>query len=153
MQRPSDFVPRGSLKKVVGSATVPVTGGLRYIIYAVNNQGTTDLSEFSKRWPNAVSDYRQWYRNSFGKMKLGTIKTLQVQSDTALIAALVYDGDRLDLNAVGKALDLIGQEVSYNNGNAHIKKFAAGDDWEKVEEAIVAQLSKRSINVTVYGRD
>ena len=153
MQRPSDFVPRGSLKTVVGSATVPVTGGLRYIIYAVNNQGTTDLSEFSKRWPNAASDYRQWYRNSFGKMKLGSIKTLQVQSDTALIAALVYDDDRLDLNAVSKAMDLIGQEVSYNSGNAHIKKFASGDEWKKVEETIVAQLSKRSVNVTVYGRD
>lgn len=148
MQKPSDFVTKGLLKTTTGSADIPITGGLRYIIQPVSLDGSTDLSKSLKRWPNAQSEYRQWYRNSFGTIKAGTIKSLQVQSDTIVIAAAVLKDNQLDTKALELAMDAAGKEISENRGNVHINKF--GEEWDKIEQILTSQLIKRSINVTVY---
>jgi hypothetical protein len=151
MDKPSDFLPKGLLKYAKGTPDVPTTGGFRYIIQPVNEQGTTDLTKPLKRWPSAQSDYRLWYRNSFGTIKPGSIKTIQVQSDTVVVNAAIFDkNDKLDMKALELALDAAGKEISYNKGNAHIAKFCANEEWTQVEQLITNQLLKRTINVTIY---
>ena len=84
LERPSNFIPPGNLKLVKnGSATVPMSAGLRYIVQVVDDYGVYPESKFAttvaSRWPAVRAEYRMHYRNSMGKLKLGDIQVVPVQ--------------------------------------------------------------------------
>ncbi len=163
--RPSNFIPQGRLKFVQGSATVPESAGLRYILQIVNDHGQyvgKFADQVAKRWPSVGTNYRQWYRSSNGKMALGSIQVIHVQSDICVINMVAAHGtdDDVDDNppirydALNNCLDAVGKEVTYNSGSVHIPLLGSldisGCQWEKAEPLVVEQLLKRGINVTVY---
>jgi hypothetical protein len=163
--KPSNFMPQGRLKFIKGSAVVPEAAGFRYILQIVNDHGHyvgKFAAQVSKRWPTVDTNYRQWYRNSMGRLRLGSIQVIQVQSDTVVINMVAAHGVEPDENetppirydALDKCLDEAGKEVAYNSGSVHIPRFGALDEsgaqWEKVQAHITEQLLKRGINVTVY---
>ena len=166
LERPSNFIPPGNLKLVKnGSATVPMSAGLRYIVQVVDDYGVYPESKFAttvaSRWPAVRAEYRMHYRNSMGKLKLGDIQVVPVQSDTRVVNMLAAHQDNLeqeeptlDYQALEACLDALGKEVAYNNGNVHLD-FAGFTtevhaDWKQVLKLVSEQLLKRGINVTVY---
>jgi hypothetical protein len=153
-QQPSDFIPQGRLKITEGDASIPESGGMRYIIQICGDNGKGEQNRLSARWPAVDSSYRIWYRSSFNKMSdwIGQIKTAQVQSDTVIVHMLARTGDKqkLDEEGLRKALDATGKEVTYNSGSVHMNKAGTAREWKTVEKLIKEQLLRRGINVTIY---
>ena len=165
LPRPSNFSPQGRLKVTVGSAIIPESAGLRYILQIVNDHGQhvgTFSKQISKRWPAVETNYRQAYRLSNGQLKLGSVQFVQVQSDIIVVNMVAAHGSEEDednvppirYDALERCLDQVGQEIAYNRGSVHIPRFGvidiSGSEWERVEPLLVNQLLKRGINVTVY---
>jgi len=153
-QQPSDFIPAGRMKVAEGDASIPESGGMRYIIQLCGDQGESIQDRVTTRWPAVDATYRTWYRASFGKMDdwLGQIKTAQVQSDTVVVHLLARTGDKakLDEEALRKGFDATGKEVAYNSGSVHLNKSGTAKEWKTVEKLVKEQLLRRGINVTVY---
>jgi O-acetyl-ADP-ribose deacetylase (regulator of RNase III) len=164
MQQPSNWIPQGLLRFATGDASKPIAGGFMYIVQVCNDEGKYGAGfsgALAKRWPAVESNYRQWWRNKFGKLELGDIQVIQVQSDTCVINMIGQHGVGEDekgaapirYDALEQALSKAGIEVSNNKGSIHMPRIGcglAGGEWEKVEPLITEQLLKRGINVTVY---
>jgi O-acetyl-ADP-ribose deacetylase (regulator of RNase III) len=164
MQQPSNWIPQGLLRFASGDAAKPIAGGFMYILQVCNDEGKYGAGfsgALAKRWPTVESSYRQWWRNRFGKLDLGDIQVVQVQSDTCVINMIGQHGVGKDekgnapirYDALEKALNKAGVEISTNKGSAHMPRIGcglAGGEWEKVEQLVTEQLLKRGINVTVY---
>lgn len=155
MRYPSNFMPKGRLKKTTGNPATPITGGFRCILQLVGDNGEYGKN-MVRAWPQAEESYRSWYRNSYGKMdkKLGEIKTVQVQSDTSIIHVLCRTGEdgKLNYEALQKGLKEAGIYTSDQKGNIHMWSVADGDE-KKVDNIILEELLKRGINVTVYSKE
>ena len=164
MKKPSNFVPRGVLKYVVGDATMPKGSRMRYVIHICNNIGAWGsgfVVALSKKWPKAEQSYRSWWREKNGKLVLGEIQVVQVASDLAIINMIAQEGCGLDKDgnppiryeALQKCLAKVGEYVSDNSGAVHGPRFGAGlagGSWDKIEAMIEQELLKRSVDVTIY---
>jgi hypothetical protein len=165
MEQPSNYIIPGMLKYTEGPPTLPKSPGLRYIIQILNNHGQylgSIANLIANRWPAVETNYRRWYRENYGRLKLGSIQTNQVQSDTIVINMIAADGTEEDddgnpplkYEALEQCLGEVGKEVSYNNGSIHLSRIGINDDtggdWGVVEGLLVEQLIKRGINVTIY---
>lgn len=163
MRQPSDHNPKGMLRFVKGDATLPQGSSLRYILQIVNDEGKYGAGfsgALSARWPKVESEYRNWWRERYGKLKLGDIQTIQVLSDLAVINMVAQHGvvgkdnpKPIDYDALKVCLAKAGNEISEYNAAVHMPRIGcglAGGEWEKVEKIVEDELLKRSINVTVY---
>jgi O-acetyl-ADP-ribose deacetylase (regulator of RNase III) len=164
MQRPSAAIPRGHLRYLQGDVTVPVGGGLRFILQVNNDEGKYGAGvsgAISKKWPRVQEQYRMWWRDRRGVLPLGEIQEVLVQPDVRVINMIAQKGIGIDkdgkppirYDALEACLDKVGVLVSQERGTIHMPRIGcglAGGTWDKVEPLIIEQLSKRGLNVTVY---
>jgi O-acetyl-ADP-ribose deacetylase (regulator of RNase III) len=163
MKKPSDFIPKGLLKIVKGDATLPNGSSMQYILQICNNLGLYGAGfsgAVSKRYPTVEKEYRNWWRSSFGKLKLGEIQVVNVRSDLAVINMIAQNGiigkdnpKPIDYKALRECLGKAGIEISDHSGSAHMPRIGCGlaaGTWEEVEPLITDELLKRGIGVTVY---
>lgn len=164
MKLPSDHLPKGLLKNIIGDATIPQGSRLRYILQIVNNEGKYGAGfsgALSKRYPKVESSYRQWWRERYGKLQLGDIQIIQVASDIIVINMVAQDGvvgpnnlKPIRLDALQKCLAKAGIEISEVKASVHAPKFGgglAGADFDtEIMPLIDQELLKRGINVTIY---
>jgi hypothetical protein len=152
--KPSDHNPKGILKIIKGDATLPQGSNNRYILQVVNNSGKYSLdpkdfpAKLSRRWPKVESEYRQWWRERYGKLKPGDIQTIQILSDMVVVNMVAQEPDgQIDLKALQQCLSKAGEDASQFNSAVHIPMT---EDWEKIEPIIEQEILKRGISVTVY---
>jgi O-acetyl-ADP-ribose deacetylase (regulator of RNase III) len=163
MKQPSEHNPKGLLRFVKGDATLPQGSSLRYILQIVNNEGKYGAGfsgALSRRWPKAESEYRQWWRERYGKLQLGEIQVVQVLSDLVVINMVAQNGivskdnpKPINYDALRACLAKAGAEISKFNASVHMPRIGcnlAGGSWSEVEPLIEQELLKRGINVTVY---
>ena len=163
MNNPSNHNPKGIIRFVKGDATLPQGSNNRYILQIVNNEGKYGAGfsgALSKRWPKAESEYRQWWREQYGKLKLGDIQVVQVLSDLVVINMVAQVGivsaenpKPIKYEALQACLAKAGIEISKFNASVHIPRIGCGlsqGSWSEVEPIIEQELLKRGINVTVY---
>lgn len=163
MNKPSNHNPKGILRFVKGDATIPQGSNNRYIIQIVNNEGKYGAGfsgALSRRWPKVESEYRQWWREKFGKLQLGDIQIVQVLSDLVVINMVAQNGivskdnpKPINYKALQACLAKAGIEISKFNASVHMPRIGcglAGGTWEEVEKLIEQELLKRGISVTVY---
>ena len=179
MLKPSNSIPKGNLRYVVGDATLPIGGSLRYILQVCNDIGAYGAGfsgALSRKWPTVESKYRMWWRERQGSLKLGDIQEIMVQSDIRVINMIGQHGvinwngkpgtmsefstedglPPIRYDALEECLSKAGILISQEKGAAHMPRIGcglAGGKWENVEPLIVEQLNKRGINVTVYDFD
>lgn len=109
-----------------------------------------DSAAILKRWPAAKSEYRKEYNASFGKLKLGDIYQISVQSDTTIINIVVqHDNESINLDAFKTCLEKIYKEADYNKANLHMNKFDI-ENWQDFEKIIGEYLINFGLNVTIY---
>lgn len=151
MQPIKSYVPAGRLKTLKGDAAVPESAGLRFILQPVSDNGQYDDSAgILKRWPVAKSEYRKEYNAAFGKLMLGTIHQISVQSDTTIINMVVQHNDEpINLDAFKSCLEKIYKEADYQKANIHMNKFPI-ENWSDFEKAIGDRLVNFGLNVTIY---
>jgi O-acetyl-ADP-ribose deacetylase (regulator of RNase III) len=163
MKKPSNFIQKGLLRFIEGDATNPTGSSMQYILQVCNDDGLYGAGfsgALSKRYPQVESEYRKFWRNKFGKLKLGEIQVIQVKSDVAVINMIAQKGVvsktnpiPLDLKALKECLSKAGTEISDNSASAHMPRIGcglAGGKWEDVQPLIEEELLKRGVNVTVY---
>lgn len=151
MQPTKSYVPAGRLKKMAGDASIPESAGLRFILQPVSDNGKYDDSAaILKRWPSAKTEYKREYNANFGKLKLGTMHQISVQSDTTIINMVVQHGkEPISLEAFKTCLQQIYKEADYNKANLHMNKFDV-ENWDEFEKVIGDRLVNFGLNVTVY---
>jgi O-acetyl-ADP-ribose deacetylase (regulator of RNase III) len=159
----SNHNSKGLLRFVKGDATQPQSGKLKYILQIVNNEGAYGAGfsgAVKARWPKVELEYRQWWREKYGKLKLGDIQEIQVTSDLIVVNMVAQDGvvsyknkKPIKYDALKTCLAKIGKEMVNYNSSVHIPRIGcglAGGEWEEVEKLITEELLERGINVTVY---
>ena len=163
MKQPSNHIPKGLLRFTKGDATLPNGSNLRYILQIVNNEGKYGAGfsgSLARRWPKVETEYRSWWRERFGKLRLGDIQVVQILSDLVVINMVAQKGivgpensKPIDYAALKACLAKAGAEISNYNASVHMPRIGcglAGGTWEDVEPLIEAELLKRGISVTVY---
>lgn len=163
MVKPSDHNPKGLLKFVKGDATQPQGSSNRYLLQIVNDEGKYGAGfsgALARRWPKVETEYRKWWRESYGQLKLGSIQVIQILSDLVVINMVAQKGivgpknpKPIDYKALQQCLSKAGDEISQYNAGVHMPRIGchlAGGTWEEVEPLIEQELLKRGINVTVY---
>lgn len=166
MRKPSDHNPKGLLRFVKGDATLPQGSNVKYILQIVNDSGMYGAGfsgAIAARWPKVEAEYRAWWRERYGKLKLGDIQVIQILSDLVVINMVAQHGivskdnpKPIDYNALQMCLSKAGDVISDYNASVHIPRIGcglAGGSWEEVEKLVEAELIKRSIDVTVYDMD
>lgn len=161
--KPSDHIQKGLLRFVKGDATLPNGSNLKYILQIVNDEGKYGAGfsgALSKRWPKVESEYRKWWREKYGQLKLGDVQEVQVLSDLVVVNMVAQHGivgkDNpipIKYDALDNCLDKVGSLIYGFNASIHIPRLGCGlanGLWENVEPLIQNQLIKRGINVTVY---
>lgn len=161
---PSNHLPKGLLKFVTGDATTPQGSNLKYVLQIVNDEGKYGAGfsgAIAKRWPKVESQYRQWWREKFGRLVLGDIQSIQILSDLVVVNMVAQKGVGGGPNneapirypALQECLAKVGAEVSEHNASVHIPRIGcglSGGSWDQIELLIEKELLKRGINVTVY---
>lgn len=163
MRKPSDHNPKGLLRFIKGDATLPQGSNLRYVLQIVNDEGKygAGFSEaLSSRWPKVEAEYRQWWRERYGKLQLGDIQIIQILSDLVVINMVAQHGivskdnpTPINYDALKACLSKAGEAISEFNASVHMPRIGCGlaqGKWEKIEPLIEQELLKRSIDVTVY---
>lgn len=163
MNKPSDHIQKGLIRFVKGDATLPQGSNLRYILQIVNDEGKYGAGfsgALSARWPKVETEYRQWWRERYGKLKLGDIQLVQVLSDLVVINMVAQKGivskDNpipISYEALQTCLSKAGSEIHKFNASVHMPRIGcglAGGTWDKIEPLVEKELLKRGINVTVY---
>lgn len=155
----------GLLRFRKGDAVNPLGGTFRYILQVNNNEGKYGAGfsgAIAKKWPQVEKEYRNWWRQQMGKLKLGEIQVVQVQTDTAVINMIAQDGIResaksktvhIKYDALEECLKKAAKEILDNGGSVHTVRIGcglAGGSWNEVESIIKEQLIKKGINVTIY---
>lgn len=156
----------GRLKIMNGDATVPEAGGMRYIIHIVNcdgGWGAGFVVAVSKRWKKPEEEYRKWTRNQNGKLPMGEVQFVQVQSDTVIcnmVAQVLHMPDDakkgdipLDYNALEKCLDKVAKAALNDGASISAPRIGcglAGSSWDKIEPLVLKCLVSKGINVTIY---
>ena len=166
MNKPSDHNPKGLLKFIKGDATLPQGSSLRYVLQIVNDEGKYGAGfsgALSRRWPKVESEYKQWWREKYGQLKLGDIQIIQVLSDLVVVNMVAQKGvvskenpTPIKYDALKACLSKAGVEISKYNASVHIPRIGCGlacGKWEEVEPLIEQELLKRGINVTVYDKE
>lgn len=160
---PSDHNPKGVLRFIKGDATRPDGSNLKYILQIVNDIGVYGAGfsgALSSRWPKVQSEYRQWWREKYGKLQLGDIQIITLSSDLCVINMVAQHGvvgkDNpvpIKYDALKSCLSKVGYEISQYNSSVHMPRIGCGlaqGKWEEVEKIVEAELLKRGINVIVY---
>ena len=158
-------MPKGVLKFVKGDATLPQGSNMRIILQIVNDIGAYGAGfsgALSKRYPSVESRYKGWWRERYGKLKLGEIQEVQVASDIIVINMISqhgliskdnpkpFDPDALKV-CLGEVYKLIGGQKF--NAAIHMPRIGCGlggGTWEEVEEIVQTELIDKGINVIVY---
>ncbi|KKN66646.1 hypothetical protein LCGC14_0469810 [marine sediment metagenome] len=151
--QPSNYIIAGRLKSVEGDSSLPIAAGHRIIVNLCSTDGEWESSsELGERWEKIKQEYTRWYRSQH-KFTIGEVQEINVQSDTCLVNALVYDGDHiLDEEAVTEFADKVGNLAKDYSSSVHING-TNDDDWGMIETQLVEKIIKRGVNVTVYGKD
>jgi len=166
MKHPSNHNPKGLLKFVKGDATLPAGSNVRYVLQIVNNEGKYGAGfsgALSRRWPKVEADYRQWWRERFGKLTLGDVQYVQILSDLVVVNMVAQNGivskenpKPIDYKALKACLAKAGTEISQFNASVHMPRIGcglAGGTWEEVQPIIEEELLKRGLNVIVYDEE
>jgi O-acetyl-ADP-ribose deacetylase (regulator of RNase III) len=157
------IIQKGLLRFVTGDATLPQGGNLRYILQIVNDEGKYGkgfAGSLATRWPKVEIEYRKWWRELYGKLKLGDIQVIQISSDLAVINMVAQKGivgpdnpKPIQYDALQECLAKAGNEIKELNGSAHMPRIGCGlaqGQWSEVEPLVNQELLKRGVNVTVY---
>jgi O-acetyl-ADP-ribose deacetylase (regulator of RNase III) len=166
MLKPSNHIIIGSLKVVNGDVTKLQGGGLKYLIQIVNDTGKYGAGvsgAISKAWPKVEQEYRQLWRERYGKLKLGDVQFIQVTSDLVIVNMIaqhsIISNDNpkpIKFDALQSCLSKVGIEASETNGTIHMPRIGckrAGATWEEVAPLVEAELQKRGLKVIVYDYD
>jgi O-acetyl-ADP-ribose deacetylase (regulator of RNase III) len=157
-------MPKGLLKYVTGDATIPPGSNLRYLVHIVNDEGKFGAGfsgALARRWPAVESNYRQWWRDRYGKLNLGDIQEVQVKSDLVVINMVGQKGIVSKENpkpfkpeALRECLKKVAKIVSVYNSTVHMPRIGArlaGGNWEEeIEPIIKEELIDKGLNVVVY---
>ena len=152
MKNPSKHNIKGILREVKGDVTLPQAASLRYIVQVVNSDGEYNAKSgeaLASRWPKVKSEYRQLWRERYGKLRFGDIQIIQVLSDLIVINMIAEIGGKTDGESLKACLAKVGAEVSDHNASVHIARTSCGA-WDDVKDIIDEQLIQRTIDVTVY---
>ena len=152
--QPSNYVIAGRLKSIDGDSSLPIAAGHRIIVNLCGTDGEWNSSSeaLGKRWEKIKQEYTRWYRSQ-NKFITGEVQEVNVQSDTCLVNALVFNSDQvLDEEALTKFADKIGNMAKDYGSSVHING-TNDDDWNKIETQLVEKVIKRGVNVTVYGKE
>lgn len=149
--QPSNYRIAGRLKYVEGDSSIPTAAGHRIIINFCNADGVwrKESEPLEKRWSALKQDYVRWHRSQ-DKFTLGELNVLNVQSDTSLINALVYDDNNISEEPATKCLDSVGNLAVEYGSSVHINYT---NDWSNLEHQLIEKIIKRGINVTIYGKE
>lgn len=141
----------GRVKYIDGNVSVPEAGGLRYILQLVDESGVYPEKELSvkKRWPKVEQQYRQLYLEKHGKLSLGQLQAITVQSDTVVINMIVISENKLKTESLNKCLEDVIKLNKIDTGSVHIKKYGTVKQWKDIEKSLDL-LTKAGINTTVY---
>lgn len=163
MTKPSNHNPIGLLKFVQGDATIPQGSSNIYLVQIVNNEGKYGAGfsgALSRRYPKVEFEYRQWWRQKYGKLTLGDIQFVQIHSTLIVVNMVAQNGivgpknpKPINYEALKLCLGKVGDEVSKFNASVHMPRIGAGlaqGNWEEIETIIEQELLKRGINVVVY---
>jgi len=148
--QPSNYVIAGRFKEVKGNASLPIAAGHRIIVNlcSANGEWSTYSEPLSKRWNKIKVEYTRWYRSQY-KFMPGEISEVNVQSDTCLVNAMVYNKDYvMDEKVVEKCFDKIGKIAKDYGSSVHINYLE--DNWDNIQTQLVEKVIKRGVNVTVY---
>jgi hypothetical protein len=151
--QPSNYVIAGRFKTVDGDSSQPIAAGHRVIVNLCGTDGEWKASSESlgKRWDKVKLEYTRWYRSQHA-FKTGEVREVNVQSDTCLANAMVFNDDNvLDEDAVTKVADRLGSMAKEYGSSVHIN-CTNDDNWVTVETQLVEKIIKRGVNVTVYGK-
>jgi len=151
MNNPSEHILKGILRNVEGDATLPQGSNLKYLVQALPANGEYPKEGFastlSSRWPKVSAEYRQYWRERYGKLRLGDIQPIQIQSDLVVVNMIAIDDDGvLNKDALKQCFALVGKEVVANNSSVHMHVI----EDESVNSLIESELLKRGIGVTIY---
>jgi O-acetyl-ADP-ribose deacetylase (regulator of RNase III) len=150
------------VKYIVGDATSPQGDGNKLIIHIcndINAWGAGFVLALSKKWPETKKRYHEWYKK-MGKLDLGTIQTVQVEKDIAVINMIGQRGIKsnngkppIRYTAIEQCLSKVGDLAIKYNASVHGPRFGAGlagGDWSTIEKIIYDKLCVRDIKVTIY---
>lgn len=151
--QPSNYIIAGRFKTINGDSSLPIAAGHRIIVNLCGTDGEWKKSstKLGKRWEKIKLSYARWFRSQ-NKFTTGQLQEVNVQSDTCLINAIVYNEENeLDEDALTTAIDKIGNLAKEYSSSVHINK--TDDNWQTIETQFIEKIIKRGVNVSVYGKE
>lgn len=151
--QPSKYVTAGRFKTINGDSSLPIAAGHRIIVNFCGTDGEwkSSSTNLGNRWEQIKLSYTRWYRSQT-KFTTGQVQEVNVQSDTCLVNAIIYDKDNvLDEDALVKAVDKVGNMAKEYGSSVHVNK--TNDNWQTIETQFVEKVIKRGVNVSVYGKE
>ncbi len=140
----------GHMKTMKGCASIPNSADNRVILLFTDVSGNIEDNlgkKLIKRWEKVKTEFRSWWRGQLD-FKLGKILPITVQTDTTILALLVFKDGVMDLAALKDAMILAGRFVAGNKYNLHVNK--TDSNWEQIELMLTEYFVKSGVNVTVY---
>ncbi|MBO9613729.1 MAG: macro domain-containing protein [Dyadobacter sp.] len=148
---------------VTGDATQPVGDGNRIIAHVCNDVGAWGkgfVVALSRRWPKPEKEFKQWYKSKVN-FALGETQLVQVE-ENIWVANMIGQRDiktgssgipPIRYEAIATALSKVAVFAAEKNATVHMPRIGcglAGGTWDKMEPIIKAELTSKSILVTVY---
>jgi len=146
-----------------GDATKPGSEGNKVIVHVCNDIGGWGkgfVMAISKRWKAPEQQYRAWFKTK-DDFSLGQVQFVRVEED--LWVANLIGQHKINRDEAGNApiryeailsgLEKVGQFALDNNATVHMPRIGcglAGGTWDKIEPLIIAALTSKEIQVTVY---
>jgi len=144
---------------LVGDATEPVGGGLKFVVHICNDIGAWGagfVTAISRKWLKPEIEYKNLYYD--GKVKLGVIQEVEVAPDITVINMIAQKGIRSSLTSAPIRYDSL-EECLYKvfllakerAATVHMPRIGcglAGGNWETVEEIITRTM--KDLEVYVY---
>lgn len=157
----------GRIKYIKGDATMPESGGLRFVLQVNNDEGKYGAGfsgAVSRRWPQVEKEYRNFYRMSANpttlRMPLGKIQTVPVQSDITVINMIAQRGiannkesSPIRYDALEDCIKQVGELAQRDGASIHAPRIGcglAGGTWEEIEPMIIKHFVARGANVIIY---
>jgi O-acetyl-ADP-ribose deacetylase (regulator of RNase III) len=152
------------MRIIQGDATSPQAKGPKIIAHVCNDLGGWGkgfVLAVSRRWPEPERAYRAWHRdrsrNDFG---LGATQLVPVPGGVWVANMVGQHGMRTGSNgppiryeAVERCLTAVAGHAVRLGATVHMPRIGcglAGGRWDRIEPIVVATLSARDIDVTVY---
>lgn len=147
-----------------GDATRPTVNGKKIVAHIVNdatpNWGGHGFAQAVKRnWPVAQEAFRKWVQENPGRLSLGSLHIVDVDSETAIASMVCQRGygsspkTRLRYFALETCLRHLNQIAAERSASIHMPRIGsgqAGGSWFLVQELLTDVLLSEKAPVFVY---